>query len=64
MNFTPMQYGNVKNYFKSECGKFVIAKTTFGWIAYTGFGTAEQKLLTNAQSKNSKTGAIADCMAV
>ena len=61
MTFEPMQYGNVKNYFKS--GTYVIAKTTFGWCAWADHGTAQQVLLSNSKSANTKAGAIADCVA-
>lgn len=63
MKFEPMVYGNVKGYFKSQCGQYVICKSRFGWLAYVGFGTAEQKLLSSNTSVNSRTGAEADCRA-
>lgn len=59
MNFQPMQYGNVKGYFHT--GKYVIAKTKFGWCAWFNYGTDSQKLLTTEASANTKAGAIADC---
>lgn len=61
MTFEPMVYGNVKGYFKSACGAYVIAKTKFGWLAYVGFGTAQQVLLTGKHSVNTRNGAEADC---
>lgn len=61
MQFAPMQYGNVKGYEKSACGNYVIAKTRFGWLAYVGFGTAGQTLLTGKHSPNTRAGAVGDC---
>lgn len=63
LTFTPMVYGNLKNYFES--GRYVVCKTKFGWLAYVNFGTKDQQLL-NARdhsTPNTKAGVIAACEA-
>lgn len=59
LQFEPMVYGNVKGYFRA--GRYVVAKTKFGWVAWVDFGEACQTLLSTNASANTRAGAEADC---